>query len=133
MAPGIVVMLAGLALETLADAQKSRFKAMNPKAFVSGGLFAIVRSPNYAGEMLFWFGAFLSGLAVYESVAAWLIALTGLVCIELIMLGSARRLELKQIERYGDDPAYRDYAARVPVLFPLVPLYSLKGLRIYLG
>ena len=59
--------------------------------------------------------------------------LIGLVCIELIMLGSARRLELKQVERYGTDAAYQAYAARVPVLLPLVPLYSLRRLRVYLG
>ena len=130
---GVVIMLAGLVLEAAADAQKSRLKAANPSRFVSEGLFAIVRSPNYFGEMVFWFGAFVSGIAAYTSLAAWLIALIGLVCIELIMLGSARRLELKQAERYGTDAAYQAYAARVPVLLPLVPLYSFKRLRVYLG
>ena len=130
---GAVVMLTGLVLESAADAQKSRLKALNPTRFVSVGLYAIVRSPNYFGEMVFWFGAFISGIAAYTSLAAWLIALVGLVCIELIMLGSARRLELKQVERYGTDAAYQAYAARVPVLLPLVPLYSLRRLRVYLG
>ena len=45
----------------------------------------------------------------------------------------ARLLELKQAERYGSDPAYRDYVRRVPILLPLVPLYSLRDLKIYLG
>jgi len=49
------------------------------------------------------------------------------------MLGSAKRLEEKQIARYGTQEAYQDYASSVPVLIPLVPLYSLKGLRVYLG
>lgn len=130
---GIVVMAAGLFLESAADAQKSRLKAANPSTFVSTGLFGIVRSPNYLGEMVFWLGGFLSGIAAYTSIAAWLIALTGLVCIELIMLGSARRLELKQTERYGEDASYQHYVRSVPILFPLVPLYSLKTLRVYLG
>lgn len=130
---GIVVMAAGLVLESAADAQKSRLKAANPSTFVSTGLFGIVRSPNYLGEMVFWFGGFLSGIAAYTSVVAWLVALTGLVCIELIMLGSARRLELKQAERYGEDASYQRYVRGVPILFPLVPLYSLKTLRVYLG
>lgn len=130
---GTVVMLAGLVLEASADAQKSRLKAANPSTFVSTALFGIVRSPNYLGEMIFWCGAFVSGIAAYGSVAAWLIAATGLVCIELIMLGSARRLELKQAERYGSDAAYQAYVRRVPILFPLVPLHSLKNLKVYLG
>ncbi len=49
------------------------------------------------------------------------------------MLGSARRLEIKQAERYASDPAYLDYVRRVPILFPLLPLYSLRTLRVYLG
>ncbi len=130
---GVVIMLAGLVLEALADWQKSRFKAQNPKTFVQHGLYAVVRCPNYFGEMLFWFGLFISGVSAYQSVGNWLIASIGVVCIELIMLGSARRLELKQAERYSSDPAYRDYVRRVPILLPLVPLYSLKDLKVYLG
>lgn len=130
---GVIVMLAGLVLEASADAQKARLKAMNPKGFVSSGLYGVVRCPNYFGEMVFWFGGFVAGLSAYTSVAAWLIAAIGFVCIELIMLGSARRLELKQAERYGSDPAYHTYVRRVPILIPGLPLYSLLQLRVYLG
>lgn len=130
---GVVIMIAGLLIETIADLQKSAFKARNPARFCDAGLYRVVRSPNYFGEMVFWFGAWVSGLAHYQRPLDWLLSLVGLVCIQLIMLGSARRLELKQAERYADDPAYRDYARQVPVLFPLVPLYSLKRLKIYLG
>lgn len=130
---GAVLMLAGLLLETLADWQKAGLKAQNPKTFVQQGLYGIVRCPNYFGEMLFWFGLFVSGISAYTSLGNWLLAAVGLVCIELIMLGSARRLELKQAERYGGDPAYRDYVRRVPILLPLVPLYSLRDLKVYLG
>ena len=130
---GVIIMLAGLGLETLADLQKSRFKAQNPSTFVRQGLYAVVRCPNYFGEMLFWFGLFVGCMSAYQSLGNWLIAGVGLVCIELIMLGSARRLDLKQAERYGSDPAYRDYVRRVPILLPLVPLYSLRDLKVYLG
>lgn len=130
---GVVLMLAGLVLESVADAQKSAFKARHPARFCDAGLFRVVRSPNYLGEMIFWLGAWVSGVGHYARPLDWLLSLVGLVCIELIMLGSARRLELKQAERYATDPAYQAYARRVPILFPLVPLYSLKQLRIYLG
>jgi len=130
---GCAVMVAGLALETIADAQKARFKAAHPSRFVRKGLFAIVRCPNYFGEMVFWLGAFVSGIAAYRSLAAWLVAGAGCLCIQLIMLGSARRLESKQAERYGDDPAYRAYVAAVPILVPFLPVYSLRNWRIYLG
>jgi len=130
---GVIVMALGLVLELSADAQKSAAKAKNPDAFVSTGLFAMVRYPNYLGEMIFWLGNFICALSVYTSLAAWLVALVGLVCIELIMLGSARRLEIKQGERYGTREDYRAYVRRVPILFPFVPLRSLRNLKIYLG
>ncbi|MEO8758654.1 MAG: DUF1295 domain-containing protein [Devosia sp.] len=130
---GAIIMLVGLVLEAAADAQKFRIKARDPKRFVSTGLFSIVRCPNYFGEIIFWFGGFIAGIGAYGSLAHWLIAAVGFVCIELIMLGSARRLEIKQAERYDGDPAYLDYVRRVPILFPLLPLYSLRHLKIYLG
>ena len=130
---GIAVMILGLGLEALADAQKSAFKARHPDRFCDAGLFRLVRSPNYFGEMVFWLGAFLSALAHYQRPLDWVIGLIGLTSIQLIMLGSARRLELKQAERYGADPAYRAYVQRTPVLLPLLPLYSLKNLKVYLG
>lgn len=130
---GVLVMIVGLVIETLADAQKSAFKAKYPARFCDAGLFRLVRSPNYFGEMVFWLGAFIAGLAHFLRPLDWMLALVGLVCIQLIMLGSARRLELKQAERYGADAAYQHYARTVPVLLPLLPLYSLRKLRVYLG
>jgi steroid 5-alpha reductase family enzyme len=131
--PGIAIMLAGLAIEALADWQKSRFKAAHPRDFCNVGLFRIVRCPNYFGEMVFWAGTWISAIAAYSSILDWLLSLVGLVCIQLIMLGSARRLEMKQGERYGSDPAFRAYERSVPILFPQVPIYSLRNLKVYLG
>jgi steroid 5-alpha reductase family enzyme len=131
--PGVVVMAIGLALEASADWQKSRFKTKAPLQFCRQGLYRIVRCPNYLGEMLFWLGVWLSGLSAYQTPLAWLLSCAGFITIELIMLGSARRLELKQTERYGAEAAYQVYRGSVPVLFPWVPLYSLKNLKVYLG
>ncbi len=130
---GVLVMIAGLTIEALADWQKSVFKARHPSRFANTGLYRLVRYPNYFGEMVFWLGTFVSGLSSYQSVAAWLLSIAGFISIQLVMLGSTRRLELKQAERYGDDESYMAYVAGTPVLFPFVPLYSVKANRIYLG
>ncbi len=58
--------------------------------------------------------------------------MAGFISIQLVTLGSARTLELKQAERYGTDPAYQASARTVPVLFPLLPIHSLRNLRIHL-
>ena len=79
-----------------------------------------------------WLGSFLAGLPALGHPVQWAAALTGLVCIELIMMGSTKRLEGKQDERYGEDPDFQAYRRSVPVLFPFVPVYSLKNVKVYL-
>lgn len=78
-------------------------------------------------------GNFIVGLAVYNSPLKWIAGLTGTVCIVLIMMGSTKRLEAAQDERYGDQPKYQEYTRTVPILFPFIPVYTLKKLRVYLG
>jgi len=97
------------------------------------GLYRIVRCPNYMGELLVWTGNMLAGSPMLANWGQWALATAGYMCLVLIMIGSARRLELKQAARYGDDPAFRAYVARVPILVPFVPIYSLKNAVVYLG
>lgn len=130
---GVVMMLGGLCIEATADFQKSVAKKKQSDTFVSSGLYTMVRYPNYFGEMLFWLGQFVTGVTSYQNPLAWLLATVGFVCIQLVMLGSARRLELKQAGRYGSDPAFVRYEQDVPVLLPFISLKSLKNLKIYLG
>lgn len=129
---GLVVAFFGLGLESLADRQKGAFKRLHPDRFCDWKLYRVVRCPNYLGEIVFWVGSFIAGLSAYDGWWAWLGAAVGLVCIVLIMIGSTKRLERKQEERYGKDPAYQQYIASTPVLFPWVPIYSLKNVRVYL-
>ena len=49
------------------------------------------------------------------------------------MFGGARRLEIRQNKNYGDDPEYRMYASRTPILIPFIPLYSVAKHRWLVG
>ena len=129
---GLVIMAGGLLLESLADRQKSAYKQRHPDRFCDTGLYAWVRCPNYLGEITFWIGVWLSGLTAYTGLWQWLIALIGVLCIVLIMVGSTKRLERKQAERYGDMPEFPRYVQTVPVLIPFVPVYTLQNVRVYL-
>jgi steroid 5-alpha reductase family enzyme len=129
---GLVVMFGGLGLEALADKQKSEFKAKNPGQFCNVGLYQWVRCPNYLGEITFWLGNFSMGLAFYTTPLHWILGLAGTLCITLIMMGSTKRLEYSQEERYGTLPEYQAYVQSVPVLIPFIPVYSLKKIRVYL-
>jgi steroid 5-alpha reductase family enzyme len=130
--PGLGVMLLGLVLETIADRQKSALKAQHPGEFCGTGLYGWVRYPNYLGEILVWVGSWVMGLMFYTSPLMWVMSTVGLICIILIMMGSTKRLESSQGERYGDQPAYQTYVRTVPVLFPGIPVYTLRNIRVYL-
>ena len=121
---GIGVMAFGLILETAADIQKNNAKKVNPRRFVDTGLYRIVRCPNYLGEMIFWTGVLLSGIGALVSVWQWVLAVIGYVGIIYVMFSGARRLEIRQNKNYGNDPEYQAYVKKVPILLPLIPLYS---------
>ena len=123
---GIIISVAGLVIESLADIQKSRAKKVNPGRFVDTGLYRIVRCPNYFGEMLFWTGVFVGGITIYASALQWVVAVVGYLGIIYVMFGGARRLEIRQNRTYGDDPEYQRYVRTTPIMIPLVPLYSVE-------
>ncbi len=75
---------AAIALEAVADRQLHRFavSAHPPDALLDSGLWAWSRHPNYAGEVLLWWGLLLFGLA---AGAPWWSA-AGAVAITLLFL-----------------------------------------------
>lgn len=123
---GIIIMVLGLILETAADLQKNSAKKINPGRFVDTGLFRIVRCPNYFGEMTFWTGVFISGIGSTTGVWQWTAVLAGYLGIIYVMFGGARRLEIRQNRTYGDDPEYREYVKKTPIMIPFIPLYSVE-------
>ena len=122
---GSAVALLGFLTETVADAQKNSAKKINAKRFVDKGLYKIVRCPNYFGEILMWTGCFIFCFAVCCSVWQWIIALLGYIGIVYVMFSGARRIELRQEETYGNDPEFKAYIKRTPIIIPFVPIYSV--------
>jgi steroid 5-alpha reductase family enzyme len=127
---GVVLMATGLGLEACADWQKSRFKKQNPSRFCDVGLYSVVRFPNYFGEMVFWLGVWVSATPTYRTLPAWVLGSLGFLFIELVMVGAGRRLELKQSKSYGSDPTFEAYSRKVPILFPLLPIFSLRSPKV---
>lgn len=127
---GLAIMAAGLVLETWADQQKSAAKAKHPHTFASSGLFGWVRCPNYLGEMIFWLGNLIVGAPFIANAGQAVVAILGLAALLFIMLGATKRLEARQGRRYGCDPDYRSWVARVPILFPWTPVFSFRKLRV---
>lgn len=123
---GIGISVIGLIIESVADFQKNAAKKINPRRFVDTGLYKIVRCPNYFGEMLIWTGVFVGGISIYAGVLQWASAILGYLGIIYVMFGGARRLEIRQNRTYGDDPEYRAYVKKTPIMIPFIPLYSVE-------
>ena len=123
---GFAISVFGLVLEAIADKQKSEQKKANPNMVATKGLYRIVRCPNYLGEITFWTGVFVSGITAYKTVGQWIMAVLAYVAIVYIMFNGAQRLEKRQMERYGNDKEYNDYANKTPIIIPLLPIYHLN-------
>ena len=123
---GFAISIFGLILESVADKQKSAQKKVNPNSVATQGLYKIVRCPNYLGEIIFWTGIFISGISTYATVGQWIVAIIAYVAIFYIMFNGAQRLEKRQMERYGNDKAYNEYANKTPSIIPLLPIYHLN-------
>lgn len=121
---GLVISLAGIIIETVADKQKSAQKEKNPNLPAMEGLFKMCRCPNYFGEILFWTGIFVSGINAVQGTQ-WIIAICGYVGILGVMISGAKRLETRHIKNYGTLPEYNTYANKTPILIPLLPIYHL--------
>ena len=120
---GTGLWLAGLVLETVADAQKSAFKSKeeNRGRFISGGLWRYSRHPNYFGEMLVWWGLFVYTVPVLHGAAVAVVAGPVFITLLLLFVSGIPPLERSADEKHGNDPAYRDYKRRTSILVPLPP------------
>ncbi|MBQ3323169.1 MAG: DUF1295 domain-containing protein [Firmicutes bacterium] len=130
---GLIMMILGVLLEIAADMQKNAAKKKNPSCFVDTGLYRIVRCPNYLGELVLWAGVFIAGIPYLQGALQWIIAILGLVGITYVMFSGARRLEMRQDRNYGDDPVYQKYVKTVPIMIPLIPLYSVKNWKAFVA
>lgn len=109
---GAAVMLAGLLVEALADLQKQAGKAQAPGAYVTGGLFARARHPNYAGEILYQLGYVAAALGSLSGWQEHAMAIAAPAYVVVLMLFAGRDADRQQQERYGKDPAWQEYRAR---------------------
>ena len=111
---GVALMVGGAALEYVADEQMRRFRrTKRPGEIMRAGLWARCRHPNYLGEILFWWGVGVAGVAADPS---WLWVLVGPIAMVAMFLGaSIPMLDRRSIE---SRPGYEALVAELPALLP---------------
>lgn len=117
---GIAVWLVGFALEVVADGQKRAFRAdpANRERFITNGLWARCRHPNYLGEIVLWTGVALIASPALEGWQRLTLVSPLFVALLLTRISGIPMLERRAQKRWGGDPAFRDYLARTPRLIP---------------
>jgi steroid 5-alpha reductase family enzyme len=119
---GLAVWVIGFVFESIADFQKSRFRAdpANKGSFIASGLWAISRHPNYFGEITLWVG---SALIALPALHGWQYAtLVSPVFVYLLItrISGVPLLERKADATWGGQSAYESYKQRTPVLVPFL-------------
>ncbi|MFN7914271.1 MAG: DUF1295 domain-containing protein [Vicinamibacterales bacterium] len=125
-AAGLVVWLAGFALEVIADRQKSAFNAKpeNHGRFISTGLWSWSRHPNYFGEIVLWIGVALIALPVLRGWQYVTLVSPLFIIFLLTRVSGVPLLEKRADEKWGGEPEYEAYKARTSVLIPRPPTAS---------
>lgn len=120
---GVVLWLAGFGMEVVADQQKRAFKAnaANRGRFISSGLWAWSRHPNYAGEILLWVGMAVMALPVLSGWQYVTLVSPLFVALLLLRVSGVPMLEAKADTTWGGQADYEAYKARTPVLVPRPP------------
>jgi steroid 5-alpha reductase family enzyme len=117
---GLVIWMLGFAVEVLADHQKWQFKlnVANKGRFISTGLWAHSRHPNYAGEITLWVGIFIA-CAPMLAGWQWVGVISPLfIYFLLTRISGIPILEANVDKRWGSDAAYQLYKLRTPILWP---------------
>jgi steroid 5-alpha reductase family enzyme len=124
MALAAIAWAIGLAIETIADAQKFAVKrrADGETRWMDTGLWRYSRHPNYFGELLVWWAVFLF---VVRDLGGWqFIAILGPLTITFLLLGvtGIPTLERSAARKWGSNPDYLAYVRRTSRLVPWPPV-----------
>ena len=110
-----------ITIETIADHQLRRYLRSSHDAgrVLDSGLWSLCRHPNYLGEILFWWGLFLFGMAADPS---WIWSIAGPLAITLLFVSvSVPWMDRRMVSRH---PAWAEHMKKTSALLP-----CLRNLR----
>ena len=120
---GLLVWIAGFAIEVTADRQKSQFRKdkVNKGKFIQTGLWAWSRHPNYFGEIVLWIGVAIIALPVLSGWQYATLISPLFIIFLLTRISGVPLLEARADKKWGGQPDYEAYKAKTSVLIPKRP------------
>ena len=115
---GISIFIFGLLLEIIADYQKTQFrnKPENKGHFISSGLWAYSRHPNYVGEIVLWTGVSIMSFSSLTGVQYIALISPIFTYLLLVYVSGVRILEASGKKRWGHLQSYQEYLKNTPSL-----------------
>ena len=116
---GLALFILGFVIEVIADKQKSAFRANkeNKDKFITSGLWAKSRHPNYFGEIVLWAGIAVMSFSSLQGLQYLTLISPIFTYFLLVYVSGVRMLEARGDIKWGDNPDYQDYKKKTPTLF----------------
>ena len=112
---GIIIWIIGYLFEVIGDYQLDKFLKLpkKPSKYMTKGLWATTRHPNYFGEATMWWGLFLASLSL-SVYGIYAVISPILITFLLTKVSGIPMVE----KRWKDDPVWQKYAKNTPAFFP---------------
>ena len=115
---GIALWVAGMLIEVVAYSQKTQFRKVpeNRDRFITTGLWAWSRHPNYFGEITLWLGLALVALPVLSGWQLATMISPIFVYVLLTKISGIPLLERMAKKKWGSEPEFISYTESTPAL-----------------
>ena len=117
---GVGLFIYGFYTEVKADNEKSKFRSdpENREKFITTGLWAKSRHPNYFGEIVLWTAIAVISLPSLSGLQYITLISPIFTYVLLVHVSGVRMLEARGQKQWGHLEEYKAYQKSTPMLFP---------------
>jgi steroid 5-alpha reductase family enzyme len=117
---GVGLFIYGFYIEVKADNEKSKFRSVpeNRDKFITTGLWAKSRHPNYFGEIVLWAAIAVISLPSLSGLQYITLISPIFTYVLLVHVSGVRMLEARGQKKWGHLEEYKAYQKSTPMLFP---------------
>ena len=115
---GLGLFIYGFCTEIIADNQKSKFRSIpeNKDKFITTGLWAKSRHPNFFGEIVLWAGIAVMSFSSLHGLQYLTLISPVFTYLLLVYVSGVRMLEARADKKWGQDEEYVKYKSKTSVL-----------------
>ena len=116
---GLFLFFIGFILEIISDIQKTNFRKIenNRDKFITTGLWAYSRHPNYLGELILWIGISVMSYSSLSGLGYLTLISPLFIYVLLVYISGVRMLEQSGQKKWGHLPEYKSYIEKTPKFF----------------